>query len=390
MILENARIDGIELYEVKIPLKIPFQISGGVSYFRKSLIVVLHSGKYVGYGEAAPFEEPYYSSETISSVKMLYLEFLFKRILGKEIDSIEHINDILSKGVRGNNFAKAGIENAYWDLLCDINKISLKELITDKLKQLEVNEEYINNEDYIESGVSVGIPIDNSIDTLKQWVREYIEEGYKRIKIKIKPGWDINALKAVREAIGDFPLWTDSNSSFDFETHKDMFKAMDEYNCLFHEQPLNHDDILDHSKLARYIKTPICLDESLKSSMIGAQALELGASCIWNVKIQRIGGLLEGLKIYKLATNNNVKLWGGTMPESGIGAIPIMNLSSFKGFCYPADVEASERWYGKYQDIVEINMNKQGQIYLPKCNGIKEIINWNNFKNFTTKIYSSK
>jgi O-succinylbenzoate synthase len=382
MIIESAVIDSIELYEIKIPLKVPFQISGGVSHFRRSLIIVLNSGELKAFGESAPFDEPYYSSETISSVKALYEDLLFDRIAGKEIKSIEHINSLLNLGVRGNNFAKAGIENAYWDLICRKNNITMKQLITYKLKELNVEEEFLDSLNYIESGVSVGIPIDYSIETLKKWVKEYVDQGYKRIKIKVKPGWDLEALKATREVIGDFPLWMDANSSYDIDMHKDILKKMDEYGCLFYEQPLHHDDILDHAKLTDLVDTPICLDESLKSCRIARQVLDTGASKIWNIKIQRIGGLLEALKIYKLAVENGVMLWGGTMPESGIGAIPILNLASFVGFKFPADVEASERWYGHGNDLVELEMSKDGKISVPDCVGIEKLINKSNFSKY--------
>lgn len=384
MINEQAVIDKISLYEIGIPLKEPFQISGGVSYFRRSLIIVLSSGEYKGYGEAAPFEEPYYSSETISSVKALYQDLLIPRLLGKQIASIEHMNEVLSEGIRGNAFAKAGIENAYWDLLCNKNKVNLKQLIEYKMKQLEVPKEFMESKDYIKSGVSIGIPVDGQIETLQKWAQEYVDEGYQRIKIKIRPEWDVEPLAAVRQQIGDFPLWIDANSAYDLEKHKETLVEMDQYGCLFYEQPLHHDDILDHAKLGKEIKTPICLDESLKSERVARQVLECGASKIWNIKIQRIGGLLEGLKIYKLASDNGVELWGGTMPESGIGAIPMLNLASFKGFVYPADIEASARWYGEGQDTIELKMNQEGQIFIPEGDSIESMINFEKFHQYGT------
>ena len=384
MINEQAVIDKISLYEIGIPLKEPFQISGGVSYFRRSLIIVLSSGEYKGYGEAAPFEEPYYSSETISSVKALYQDLLIPRLLGKQIASIEHMNEVLSEGIRGNAFAKAGIENAYWDLLCNKNKINLKQLIEYKMEQLEVPKEFMESKDYIKSGVSIGIPVEGQIETLQKWAQEYVDEGYQRIKIKIRPEWDVEPLAAVRQQIGDFPLWIDANSAYDLEKHKETLVEMDQYGCLFYEQPLHHDDILDHAKLGKEIKTPICLDESLKSERVARQVLECGASKIWNIKIQRIGGLLEGLKIYKLASDNGVELWGGTMPESGIGAIPMLNLASFKGFVYPADIEASARWYGEGQDTIELKMNQEGQIFIPEGDSIESMINFERFHQYGT------
>ncbi|MGD9569132.1 MAG: o-succinylbenzoate synthase [Sedimentibacter sp.] len=387
MINESAVIESVKLYELKIPLIIPFQISGGVSYSRRSLIVVLESNGIKGYGESAPFDEPYYSSETISSVKALYLDLLFGRIKGRKIESIEDINSILNAGVRGNNFAKAGIENAYWDLICNKNNILLKDLIEYKLRNMGVRKEFLESKKYIESGVSVGIPEDNDINTLLKWVNEYMEEGYQRIKLKIRPGWDIEPVKAVRRLIGDFPLWVDANSSFDLEIHKDIFKEMDQYNCLFYEQPLHHDDILDHLQLSKYVSTPICFDESLKSSKIAAQVVKIGASKIWNIKIQRIAGLLEGLKIYKIASENGIKLWGGTMPESGIGAMPILNLACFNLFKYPADVEASKRWYGSDNDTIELEMDKQGRIFVPDIIGTEKMINKSNFQKYGKLIY---
>ena len=308
---------------------------------------------------------------------------LFKRIINKKIDSIEDINNILCEGIRGNNFARAGIENAYWDLICRKNNTTLRKLIEYKLEQLGVEGEDLRSKGYVESGVSIGIPMDKDLETLGKWAGEYIGSGYRRVKIKIKPGWDVKAVEAVRKVIGnDFPLWTDSNASFDFELHKDIFKKMDQYGCLFHEQPLNYDDLIDHAKLSRYINTPVCLDESLKSLRTAKQAIEIGASRIWNIKIQRIGGLYEGLLIYKLASENDVSLWGGTMPESGLGAIFILNLASFSRFKYPADVEASERWYGPGNDIVEIKMDKDGYISVPDCRGVESIINFSNLSRF--------
>lgn len=386
MIYEDSIIDDIRLYEVKIPLKVPFRISGGVSYARKSLIVVLSGDGFSGYGESAPFEEPYYSSETISSVKALYKELLFPRILHKKINSIRHLNQIIGEGVRGNYFAKAGIENAYWDLICKKNGITLKEAILHELSQFDLPEQALQSKNYITSGVSVGIPAGNEIKQLTDWAQEYKDEGYRRIKIKIKPGWDLKPLDAVRKKIGDFPLWVDANASYSYEEHRDIFKQMDQYKCLFYEQPLCEDDIIDHAKLARYVKTPICLDESLKSASVARKAVEMEASRIWNIKIQRIGGLWQGLLIYKLAVENHISLWGGTMPESGLGAVPILNLASFSAFQYPADVEASKRWYGEGSDLYEIKMNAEGKIFIPECKGMEEIINFDNLHKYGDRI----
>lgn len=383
---ESVVIDKIRLVEIDIPFATPFQISGGISYTRKSLIIEMVSDGIVAYGESAPFEAPFYSSETISSVKAVLKEWIFPRLINKEIQSIEELNAIISEGIRGNNFAKTGVENAYWDLIAKKNKLSLKELIIYKLEQLGTPKEFLESVDYVESGVSVGIPEDRSYDTLAKWVKDYVDEGYRRIKIKVKKGWDVEATRVTREVIGpEFPLWIDANASFKIEEDIPVLKEIDQYNCLFYEQPLHHDDIIDHSDLKEQVQTPICFDESLKSAKVAKHILKLDVSKIWNIKIQRVGGLLEALKIYKIAVTNGVKLWGGTMPESGIGAMPILNLASFKGFVYPADIEPSSRWYGQGKDIIEMEMTDEGKIFLQSGLGIGDI-NEDNYKKYGKEI----
>ncbi|HLR36044.1 MAG TPA: o-succinylbenzoate synthase [Tissierellales bacterium] len=384
---EKMVIDGARIVEVDIPYAIPFQISGGLSYSRKSLIIELYSDGVIGYGESAPFEAPFYSSETISSAKAVLSEWLFPKIIGKEIQSIEDINQKLNENIRGNNFAKAGIETAYWDLVAKKNNISLKALLHHKLEELGTTKEYLRNKDYIYSGVSIGIPEDGSYKTLERWVKEYVEEGYKRVKVKIKPGWDLKAIETARNVVGnDFILWPDANASYDLEEHEEILREMDKYNCTFIEQPLNHDDILEHNKLRQVIKTPICFDESLKSERVAKQIIELGVSKIWNIKIQRVGGLYEAAKIYSLASKHEIEVWGGTMPESGIGGASILALSTYAGFKYPACIEPSSRWYGAGKDLKEMKMDDKGRVYLEEEIGIGQI-NKANYKKYGKVVY---
>lgn len=371
---QAATINQIILYEISIPLKKPFQISGGTLYKRKSLIIELSDGEEIGYGESAPFEGPFYSSETISTVKSILIEHIFGKIIGGEIKSIEEFNKIISENIRGNNFAKAGIETAYWDLIARKNNISLQDLIYNKLKEMGTPNLFLKKNNYIESGVAIGIPESLKVSELKKWIYDYLEEGYRRVKIKIRPGWDQEPIKVTRDIVGfNFPFWVDANSSYGYPQHLSVFQHLDQYNCLFIEQPLNYDDILDHTKLSKQIKTPICLDESLKNVNVAKHIIELETSKIWNMKIQRVGGLLEACKIYKLGVQNGVELWGGTMPESGIGAMFIIALASFNGFKYPSDVEPSTRWYGHGNDLIEIKMDQDGKIYLSEAIGIGEI-----------------
>lgn len=386
-VVENYAIDRVTVREVTIPYATPFQISGGVSYSRKSLIVELWCDGTVGYGESAPFVAPFYSSETLTSAKAMLSEWLIPKIAGTEVESIESLNTILSSGIRGNNFAKAGIETAYWDLVAKKNHLSLKELVATKLKTMGTSLAYQRSGNIIESGVSIGIPEDLSIDTLDSWIRSYRDDGFRRIKLKVKPGWDLKPLERAREILGDhFLLWPDANASYNLDKHMERLEAMDEYNCCFIEQPLHHDDILDHSTLGRHIRTPICLDESLKSERIAKQVIETDGPKVWNIKIQRVGGLYEACRIYSLASRRGVEVWGGTMPESGIGAAAIMALASFEGFQYPACIEPSRRWYGDGRDLIEIVMNSDGIIRVTEDEGIGAI-NESNYRQFGKSVY---
>ncbi|MHB1404694.1 MAG: enolase C-terminal domain-like protein [Desulfitobacteriaceae bacterium] len=379
---ESAVIDSIRLVEVSIPLAVPFQISGGICRFRHSLIIELTADGMTGYGEAAPFDQPFYSSETFSSARALVIDSLLPRLIGSRIESIEQLNRILTDGVRGNPFARAGVETAYWDLIARKNHLTLQELLYRYLRRMGLAEKDLAPRTEVESGVSVGIPEDGNYDTLRRWVAGYAEEGYRRIKIKVKPGWDLEAVRVSREVLGSkFPFWVDANSSFELEEHLSLFQAMDAYGCLFYEQPLHHDDILDHAQLARKVQTPICLDESLKSYRVGKQVIEQQASRIWNIKVQRVGGLWEAIRLYVLAVRNGVSLWAGTMPETGVGAMAILALGSFKHFHYPSDVEASHRWYGPGHDLIEIAVTPDGRIELAEAEGIG-MINHDNYRRY--------
>jgi len=389
MITESARIDGVSLYEIAIPMKVPFQISTGTCYIRRSLIVEIREGDLFGYGESAPFEEPFYLGETLETTKIILKNHLLPIVLGKEPSSIEEFNHLIQNGIRGNHFARCGVENAYWDLIAKKNKISLKALIEKKMRDLGVKQEYLASNNYIESGAALGIPKDGRIETLIRQVEESLQEGYRRIKIKIKPGWDVEPLRETRRAVGDhFPLWTDANSAFELEQWE-TFKAMDSAKCLFHEQPLHYEALLDLKELGERIDTPICLDESLISSRVAEFVAKLGISNIWNIKIQRVGGLLEAIKIYKIATNNGIKLWGGTMPESGLGARFLISLASFVGFVFPADVAASEKWYGRGSDLVE-NTMKDGKIYVPDEPGASFDMTFSHLEALGEKIWESQ
>jgi len=375
-------IDYIRILEIDLPLRIPFQISGGTMRSRRSIIVEFHSEGAIGYGESAPFEYPFYSSETIGSVKALHHDLLIERIEGKTFSSFEEFNAALQAGVRGNPFARCGFENAFWDLVAVKEKKTYQTLIAEEMRGLGVEERYCACADRVASGVAIGIPEKEDLGQLRDWIEMYKREGYRRTKIKIRPGWDEAACRVSREVLGsDFLLWADTNASYDLDQHLETLKRLDQFRLAFLEQPLHYDDLLDHAKLGKSIATAVCLDESLKSARIARQAVECDASRIWNVKVQRMGGLLESIKVYALAVKHGIKLWGGTMPESGIGAQAILALASFAGFVYPADIEPSSRWYEAGLDPVEITMSHDGWIEVPGVRGIGELIDRERWKN---------
>lgn len=381
---ERVKIDGIKLYEVDIPFIIPFRISGGVNPTRKSLIIEMHSDGVTAWGETSPFELPFYSAETVSSARVIVEQVMIPRVIGKTFDSIEAINQALKENVRGNPFARAAIETAYWDMVARKNNVPIKEVIKKKLQEYHTTDEFLKNKNYIESGVSVGIPDDLSLKTLANWVEGYANDGYNRIKLKVRPGWDTEAVKTARGVVGyDMPMWVDGNSSFDFDRHVELLRGFDDYNLCFLEQPLHNDDLFYHGKLSKLVKTPICIDESLKSVLSARQCIEGDVCKIWNIKVHRTGGLLEAVKIYAYASQNGASVWGGTMPESGIGSLAIANLASFGGFAYPTDIEDSARWFGRGNDLIEIEMDKNGRIYLDdQTVGIGEV-NMDNLKKYS-------
>ena len=384
---EQVKIDAIRVRELKLPFRIPFRISQGLMPERRSLIVEMESDGVVGYGESAPGEEPFYSEETIGTVRTLYKELFLPRLVGKSFASVEEFDAELRRGVRGNPFARAGLENAYWEVVCRKNQISLVEAIAERMRSMDLPEEHFQAAERISSGVSIGIPEDRQTGTLARWIEEYLAEGYRRVKIKICPGWDVEACRCAREAVGEsFPLWTDANASFELTEHRETFRAMDDFGLLFHEQPLHYADLLDHAALAKEIETPVCLDESLKDARRGRQAIESGAAKIWNIKVQRVGGLTEALRIYQVAVENGVQLWGGTMPESGIGSQVILALAAFPAFVFAADVEASNRWYKPGYDPVEIAMRGDGTIEVPRFAGIGEVMDFERYERFSVGI----
>ena len=368
-------IERARLWEVALPLTVPFAISGGVLRVRRSLIVELTSSTgATGFGESAPFELPFYSSETLDGARWMLTNVLLPRMIGCTLSNPLEADALLTAGVRGNPFARAGAETAVWDVFCHWRGVSLIDLLTEALRDAGLDAGELGARVHVSCGVALGIPGDGSAETLATWTREALAHGYRRVKIKIRPGWDVVPIRAARNAIDasdrSIPLWADANASYDLDRDVDALQAIDEERLLFIEQPLRHDDLVEHARLAAMLRTPICLDESLRDARWARHALSLAASRIWNIKVQRVGGLAEAVRVYALAAANDVAVWGGTMPETGIGARTILALGAFPRFAYPSDVEPSERWYAPGTDPLPLAMAPDGTMPAPREKGL--------------------
>ncbi len=347
-------IDKIELRHLSIPLKEPFQTSSETKDHIEHIIVMVYSGDMIGFGECTCNQTPYYIYETTHTAWHILTKFIVPHMVGLHISTID---DLLEhpkyKAIKGNNFAKAGLELAVWDLIAKGSKISLSKALG-------------GTKEYIESGVSIGIQKD--IPTLLKKIEGFLEQGYKRIKLKIKPGFDYEFLKAVRETYPDLPIMADANSAYTLND-VDLFIKMDGLNLMMYEQPLGYDDIVDHSKLQMVIKTPICLDESIHSVEDARKAIELGSCRVINIKIGRVGGLSESKKIHDLCMENDIPVWCGGMHEYGIGRAHNKAINSLPNFRLPGDVAGSDKYW--HQDILEPEfVIKDGCIDVPKGAGI--------------------
>lgn len=350
------------LFEIALPLKEPFGISGGTMTVRRSLIVELEdSAGNRGHGESAPFELPFYSSETVSSARACLRDVLLPRILGQPVEHPEQAHQLLAPGVQGNRMAKAGVETAWWDLMAAHRGVPLAVLVAERLGKPGWS--------YIECGVALGIPPEQDSQVLRMWVSFAVTRGYRRIKLKVRPGWDLEPIAIAREAMRaarrEVPLWVDANSAYRFDRDMAALKKLDGQGLLFLEQPFPEDALWDSREAGRELKTPICLDESLVSDDVARQVIAMQGPAIWNIKIQRVGGLEEACRIYTRAVAAGVKLWGGTMPESGLGAQAMLALGGHAGFVFPSDIEPSDRWYPRGTDVIELVMDPEGRIAVP-------------------------
>ena len=347
------QIDRIELRHIKMHLVAPFETSFGVETDEEHIIVRVDGDGVTGWGECPAGAEPFYSYETTQTAWHILRDFLIPAVLHRHIASIDEAAALTAR-VRGHNMAKAGLEFALWDAFAKARGVSLAKALG-------------GTRDRIAVGVSIGIQ--PSPDALVKRVERYLAEGYRRIKIKIAPGRDLAFIVAVRQIFPDILLQVDANSAY---TLADVaaLRAMDDYRLLLIEQPLGYDDIFDHAKLQRELKTPICLDESIHSLADAQAALELGSCRIINIKPARVGGFTESKRIHDLCAARGAPVWHGGMLESGIGRAGNVALASLPNFTLPGDISASKRYFA--QDIVEpeFQVAADGTMAVPTQPGI--------------------
>lgn len=354
------KIETIELFDLTLPLLEPFAISGGTMRERRSLVVALHDGEgHVGYGESPPFELPFYSEETLAGARHLLSEVLIPRLSGRVVASPEEADQLLRAGVRGNAFARASLETAVWDLEACRRGTGLAALIAERLG--------VEAAPSLPCGVALGIPADRSVDTLRRWIDDAVAKGYRRVKIKVAPGWDAAPVTAAAAALAGtgLPLTVDANGAYEWPEHEAELRTLDGAGLLYIEQPLAPDELVGHSRLARELRTPVCVDETLRDACAARQLVELDGPRVWNLKVHRVGGLSETVRIVRIARESGIALWAGTMPESGLGSQAAIAAASLPGFVYPSDVEPSARWFGAGTDVIELTMSADGRMLVP-------------------------
>ena len=347
-------ISSVELREIRLPLIHFFETSFGRTTERRILLVrVIDKDGAEGWGECTAGEGPFYCEEWTQTAWTTIKTFLAPMMVGEKIESAAHASELMS-AVRGNRMAKAAIETACWDLEAKRLKVPLWKHLGGVRTE-------------ITSGVSIGIQ--NTPDELIEAIDKEFAAGYQRIKIKIKPGWDLKIVEEVRRKFPDIPLMTDANSAYSLSDVA-LFQEMDRFNLMMIEQPLAHDDIFDHAELQRQINTAVCLDESIHSNADAKHAIALGSCRIINLKLGRVGGHAQAKQVEHVCRENSIPVWCGGMLESGIGRAHNIAMATLEGFTLPGDVSASARYW--QEDIIDppVTVSPAGTIAAPDRPGI--------------------
>jgi O-succinylbenzoate synthase len=340
------QIEKIILRRLKMPLVHFFETSFGRTYEREIILVEVVSGGVSGWGEVTCGENPFYNEEWTDSAWLILKDYCAPRVLNYEIKGPEDVA-ARTAHIRGHNMARGGLEVATWDLVARQNGCPLWKQIGGGARK------------EIACGVSIGIQ--DSVDQLLQKIDTEVNAGYQRIKIKIKPGWDLDVIREVRKRFPGIKLMGDANSAYTL-ADADRLVALDEFYLMMVEQPLAHDEIIDHVVLQERMQTPICLDECIRSAHQAEQAIRMGACKIINIKLGRVGGFTEAKKVHDVAQKHNIPVWCGGMLESGVGRAHNVALSTLPNFVLPGDVSASKRYWKKDVTTPAIEVSPQGTI----------------------------
>jgi len=348
------RVVEAELRRVELPLVFPFETSFGREDTKVCLLVALTAADgRRGWGEVPAAAAPLYNEETAGTAWHVLEEFILPRVFSQDVPHPRQFPRLVGN-LRRHYMAKAGVEAALWDLHCQAEGVALSTALG-------------GTRDAIAVGVSLGI--EPGIDALVRRIDKFLKQGYRRIKIKIKPGWDVDVVAEVRRAFGPILLQVDANSAYTIE-QAEVFRRMDGYDLLLIEQPLAEDDIVDHAALQAQLRTPICLDESNVTPDAARKALALGSCRIINIKAARMGGLSAGVATHDLARRAGIPVWCGGLLETGIGRAANIALASLPGFTLPADLSASDRYF--HEDVIDppVRLNSDGTITVPTEPGL--------------------
>ena len=363
------RLHAVELRRIRISLVAPFETSFGVQTERDILLLKAKTDAGEGWGECVAGEDPNYSPEYVDGAQHVLIHHLLPRLLDQDISAAD-VAPLLSP-VHGHHMAKAAIEMAVLDAELRARGESFGQFFGAVRRE-------------VDCGVSVGIH--PSIHELVSVVGGYLEQGYRRIKLKIKPGWDVEPVRAVRERFGDVLLQVDANTAYKLADAEQLAK-LDPFDLLLIEQPLPEEQMLAHAKLARVVKTPICLDESITSAQAAADAIELGACRIINIKPGRVGGYLEARKIHDLCAERGVPVWMGGMLETGIGRAGNVAMAAMPNFTLPGDTSASDRYYRR--DITEPFVLQDGRLKVPTGPGLGVTVDREFLDSITSSVETS-
>ncbi len=324
----------VTIYIVNMKMKHPFVTSFGAVHDKPVLVIkAKDESGIIGWGEGVAFESPSYTEETAKTTLHMLEDFLIPLLLQRELAHPDEVSKLF-KPIRRNNMAKAAIEGAVWDIYAQLHNMSLSQAIGGTRNKVEV-------------GISVGLQPTN--EALFRIIENYAAQGYRRVKVKIKPGRDIELIRAIRSRFSNLPLMADANSAYTL-ADLPLLKALDEFNLLMIEQPLAHDDLIEHALLQKELSTPICLDESITSLEDMKRAVMLGSCQIVNLKIARVGGITEAKRIHDYSVKHGISVWCGGMLEAGIGRAQAVAIASLSGFSLPGDTAASSHYWE--EDII--------------------------------------